>query len=129
MSDLRRLDGERVFCHQCSNEWDRARGGLQCPRCEGEFTEIVSPQSINVRYFGLTFARSPVADDQTTKSRPNLDNPHPTHFIPLMTALPQIERTLHSTITIHGLMHLIRKKEILVHMNSRLQAAAVVHSP
>ena len=41
MSDLRRLDGERVFCHQCSNEWDRAQGGLTCPRCEGEFVEIV----------------------------------------------------------------------------------------
>lgn len=43
MSDLRRLEGERVFCHQCNNEWDRASGGLTCPRCEGEFTEILSP--------------------------------------------------------------------------------------
>ncbi|ETN45890.1 uncharacterized protein HMPREF1541_00071 [Cyphellophora europaea CBS 101466] len=44
MSDgLRRLEGERVFCHQCNNEWDRSRGGLTCPRCNGDFTEIVSP--------------------------------------------------------------------------------------
>lgn len=42
MSDSGRLRGERVFCHQCSNEWDRAQGGLQCPNCESEFTEVVS---------------------------------------------------------------------------------------
>ena len=37
-----RVEGERVFCYQCENEWDRAHGGLQCPRCESEFVEIVS---------------------------------------------------------------------------------------
>lgn len=42
MSNSRRLEGERVFCHQCNNEWDRANGGLTCPRCEGEFTEILA---------------------------------------------------------------------------------------
>ena len=38
-----RPEGERVFCHQCSHEWDRAHGGLTCPECEGEFTEILEP--------------------------------------------------------------------------------------
>lgn len=38
-----RLEGERVFCHQCSNEWDRAHGGLTCPECGGEFVEILEP--------------------------------------------------------------------------------------
>ncbi|KAK5950532.1 hypothetical protein OHC33_008475 [Knufia fluminis] len=38
-----RVEGERVFCYQCENEWDRAHGGLQCPRCESEFVEILSP--------------------------------------------------------------------------------------
>jgi E3 ubiquitin-protein ligase RNF115/126 len=45
MSDSRRVEGERVFCHQCNNEWDRSAGGLTCPRCEGEFTEILQPNS------------------------------------------------------------------------------------
>ncbi|KIV89156.1 hypothetical protein PV10_08748 [Exophiala mesophila] len=40
-----RLQGERVFCHQCENEWDRAHGGLTCPRCEGEFVEILEPET------------------------------------------------------------------------------------
>ena len=38
-----RIEGERVFCYQCENEWDRAHGGLQCPRCESEFVEILAP--------------------------------------------------------------------------------------
>lgn len=38
-----RVEGERVFCYQCENEWDRAHGGLQCPRCESEFVEILPP--------------------------------------------------------------------------------------
>lgn len=37
-----RVEGERVFCHQCQNEWNRAHGGLQCPRCDSEFVEVVS---------------------------------------------------------------------------------------
>ncbi|KIX07481.1 uncharacterized protein Z518_02134 [Rhinocladiella mackenziei CBS 650.93] len=41
MTDSRRVEGERVFCHQCNNEWDRRHGGLTCPRCEGDFTEIL----------------------------------------------------------------------------------------
>jgi len=40
MADAR-PQGERVICHQCNNEWDRAHGGLICPRCDGDFTEIV----------------------------------------------------------------------------------------
>lgn len=40
-----RVEGERVFCYQCGNEWDRAHGGLQCPRCESEFVEILSPNA------------------------------------------------------------------------------------
>ncbi|OAG40876.1 hypothetical protein AYO21_04953 [Fonsecaea monophora] len=40
---MSRIQGERVFCHQCQNEWDRAHGGLTCPRCEGDFTEILEP--------------------------------------------------------------------------------------
>lgn len=39
-----RVEGERVFCYQCENEWDRAHGGLQCPRCQSEFVEIVGAQ-------------------------------------------------------------------------------------
>ena len=38
-----RIEGERVYCYQCQNEWDRAHGGLQCPRCNSEFVEIVPP--------------------------------------------------------------------------------------
>jgi E3 ubiquitin-protein ligase RNF115/126 len=45
MSSSHRIEGERVFCHQCDNEWDRAHGGLTCPRCEGEFTEILQPNT------------------------------------------------------------------------------------
>ncbi|PBP27127.1 mitochondria fission 1 protein [Diplocarpon rosae] len=34
-----------VFCHQCENEWFQDQYGLVCPRCEGEITEIVTPES------------------------------------------------------------------------------------
>jgi E3 ubiquitin-protein ligase RNF115/126 len=30
-----------VFCHQCENEWYRDEGGLTCPDCQSDFTEIV----------------------------------------------------------------------------------------
>ncbi|KIW50425.1 hypothetical protein, variant [Exophiala xenobiotica] len=45
MADSGRITGERVFCHQCNNEWERAHGGLICPRCEGDFTEILDPET------------------------------------------------------------------------------------
>lgn len=43
MSD--RIPGERVFCHECSNEWPRDHGGLQCPRCDSSFVEILETPS------------------------------------------------------------------------------------
>lgn len=74
MSDLRRLEGERVFCHQCNNEWDRARGGLQCPRCEGEFVEIVgnTASSAGTLTDGdqLSGDRSAQEDDGDDNTRP-----------------------------------------------------------
>jgi E3 ubiquitin-protein ligase RNF115/126 len=30
-----------VYCHQCENEWYRDEGGLTCPDCQSDFTEIV----------------------------------------------------------------------------------------
>ncbi|KAF7544860.1 hypothetical protein G7046_g9693 [Stylonectria norvegica] len=36
---------EVVFCHACSNEWYREDGGLICPRCQGEATEIIDPEN------------------------------------------------------------------------------------
>ncbi|KAK2060992.1 hypothetical protein LY76DRAFT_391556 [Colletotrichum caudatum] len=36
---------EVVFCHACSHEWWQDEHGLQCPRCESEITEIVSPDN------------------------------------------------------------------------------------
>ena len=33
---------ELVFCHGCGNEWHQDDHGLQCPRCESEFVEVVS---------------------------------------------------------------------------------------
>ncbi|EFQ32081.1 uncharacterized protein GLRG_07225 [Colletotrichum graminicola M1.001] len=36
---------EVVFCHACSHEWWEDEHGLQCPRCESEITEIVSPEN------------------------------------------------------------------------------------
>ncbi|KAH7327923.1 hypothetical protein B0I35DRAFT_472690 [Stachybotrys elegans] len=35
---------ELVYCHQCGQEWYRADHGLLCPYCEGDFTEIISPE-------------------------------------------------------------------------------------
>jgi E3 ubiquitin-protein ligase RNF115/126 len=32
---------EIVFCHECENEWYRDEGGLKCPECRSDFTEIV----------------------------------------------------------------------------------------
>ncbi|WYZ46044.1 hypothetical protein EsH8_IX_000269 [Colletotrichum jinshuiense] len=34
-----------VYCHACSHEWWQDEHGLQCPRCESEITEIVSPEN------------------------------------------------------------------------------------
>lgn len=34
-----------VFCHQCENEWYRDEHGLTCPECQGDFTEIIEPNS------------------------------------------------------------------------------------
>ncbi|KAK1975826.1 hypothetical protein LZ30DRAFT_604778 [Colletotrichum cereale] len=36
---------EVVFCHACSHEWWQDEHGLQCPRCDSEITEIVSPEN------------------------------------------------------------------------------------
>ena len=33
---------EVVFCHNCRFEWYNQVYGLQCPRCDGEATEVVS---------------------------------------------------------------------------------------
>ena len=43
------MDRQRdlVFCHECENEWFRDEGGLTCPDCRSDFTEIVSRASIN----------------------------------------------------------------------------------
>ncbi|KAI1647940.1 uncharacterized protein F4817DRAFT_87498 [Daldinia loculata] len=40
-------DREVVFCHGCDNEWyrDQRPNTLECPRCHGDITEIVSPES------------------------------------------------------------------------------------
>ena len=40
-----RIAGEQVHCHQCQNKWRRDQGGLTCPHCGSEFTEIVSLRS------------------------------------------------------------------------------------
>ncbi|KAH8745125.1 hypothetical protein F5883DRAFT_371632, partial [Diaporthe sp. PMI_573] len=36
---------EVVFCHNCSNKWYNDEHGLQCPRCESEICEIISPDN------------------------------------------------------------------------------------
>ncbi|KAG8168276.1 hypothetical protein KVR01_003965 [Diaporthe batatas] len=36
---------EVVFCHNCSNEWYNDEHGLQCPRCDSEICEIISPDN------------------------------------------------------------------------------------
>ncbi|KAI3320051.1 hypothetical protein HD806DRAFT_525035 [Xylariaceae sp. AK1471] len=38
---------EIVFCHGCRHEWyrDEHPGSFACPSCQGEFTEIVSPEN------------------------------------------------------------------------------------
>ncbi|KAL2760331.1 hypothetical protein ACRALDRAFT_1053905 [Sodiomyces alcalophilus JCM 7366] len=36
---------ERVFCHNCENEWFRDVAGLVCPRCDSDVTEIIDPEN------------------------------------------------------------------------------------
>ncbi|KAH8804761.1 hypothetical protein F5884DRAFT_859375 [Xylogone sp. PMI_703] len=36
---------EVVYCYGCNNEWYNDEHGLICPSCNGEITEIVSPES------------------------------------------------------------------------------------
>ncbi|KAI4725026.1 hypothetical protein E4T49_07240 [Aureobasidium sp. EXF-10728] len=40
------MDHQRdlVFCHECENEWFRDEGGLTCPDCHSDFTEIIEAQ-------------------------------------------------------------------------------------
>ncbi|KAI9746219.1 MAG: hypothetical protein M1818_000900 [Claussenomyces sp. TS43310] len=38
-------DREVVYCHQCEHEWYRDEHGLICPNCQGEATEIISPEN------------------------------------------------------------------------------------
>jgi len=62
-----RVEGERVFCYQCENEWDRAHGGLQCPRCESEFVEIVCTEA----YMSCTADETQLSPG----SRPDVEDP------------------------------------------------------
>ncbi|TEA14375.1 putative RING finger protein [Colletotrichum sidae] len=34
-----------VYCHACSNEWYQDEHGLQCPRCDSDIIEIVTPDN------------------------------------------------------------------------------------
>ncbi|RBQ75529.1 hypothetical protein FVER14953_20200 [Fusarium verticillioides] len=34
-----------VLCHECSSRWYKDEDGMQCPRCQSEFVEIVDPES------------------------------------------------------------------------------------
>ncbi|KAG4270081.1 hypothetical protein FPRO04_11773 [Fusarium proliferatum] len=34
-----------VLCHQCSARWYRDEDGMQCPKCQSEFVEILEPES------------------------------------------------------------------------------------
>ncbi|SCV60855.1 related to 1-phosphatidylinositol-4,5-bisphosphate phosphodiesterase [Fusarium fujikuroi] len=34
-----------VLCHECSLRWYRDEDGMQCPKCQSEFVEIVDPES------------------------------------------------------------------------------------
>lgn len=37
---------EVIYCHACENEWYRdEHAALECPRCQGEVTEIISPEN------------------------------------------------------------------------------------
>ncbi|RKL25843.1 hypothetical protein BFJ72_g13961 [Fusarium proliferatum] len=34
-----------VLCHECSLRWYRDEDGMQCPKCQSEFVDIVDPES------------------------------------------------------------------------------------
>ncbi|KAF5710398.1 1-phosphatidylinositol-4,5-bisphosphate phosphodiesterase [Fusarium globosum] len=34
-----------VLCHQCSARWYRDEDGMQCPKCQSEFVEILEPEN------------------------------------------------------------------------------------
>ena len=69
-----------MFCHQCSNEWDRAHGGLTCPNCEGEFVEIVREPRSLIQNDDLHHQLSPGetrSSSITRESRPASEPPSP----------------------------------------------------
>ena len=41
-NETSQIAGEKVYCHECAHDWRRDQGGLTCPECGSEFTEIVS---------------------------------------------------------------------------------------
>jgi E3 ubiquitin-protein ligase RNF115/126 len=62
-----------VFCHQCENEWYRDEGGLTCPDCQSDFTEIVE---------GTNDPRAQEVDrEEGIHAQPGSNNPanHPLH--------------------------------------------------
>ncbi|KAF4420908.1 putative RING finger protein [Colletotrichum fructicola] len=61
---------EVVYCHACSNEWWQDEHGLQCPRCDSEITEIVSPDN-DPR---LIEDGPPLHDSPSTRHRHPLDD-------------------------------------------------------
>lgn len=84
MADRGRVQGERVYCHSCANEWDRNNGGLTCPFCDSEFTEIVSATFLSSTsiHGGFQFCHSlnplePDADTEVQLDAPSSPQPAP----------------------------------------------------
>ena len=71
-----------VFCHECEEEWYRDEGGLQCPECRSEFTEIVEgrhdPREEEMRI--PTDTQHPLHDHNPWQNAPDPDEDDIDHF-------------------------------------------------
>lgn len=106
MSEFNRLQGERVFCHQCSHEWNRVEGGLLCPNCDSEFTEVV-----------CSLDPSALFDFDSARSKPRV----PVHVLKRNILRPE-HKTILSTTTILGRkMCRTQRKMISRHINGTME--------
>lgn len=76
---------ELVFCHQCREEWYRDEHGLVCPRCMGDFVEIVE-EAADPRLAGAGHDMPDLLDLDSED-----ENPYARGRVPRLNILPGIQ--------------------------------------
>ena len=43
-----------AHCHRCQSQWGNAEHGLQCPNCQSDFVELISPPNQNIDHVSFS---------------------------------------------------------------------------